>query len=446
MPHGYRWMLILSLAAAMEAATLSIPVANGPLTVDGRPNETTWNSASVLPLQPAAFGAPFPEGGEMRVMLREGYLYLSASAPETGRVTARSTGRNPEWWREDLITWTLRYHARSKKNVFLTVAVNPLGAVRVDSTDLAGVPKGIVAAATVEPGRWSVEVAIPADALAPVGFLTIERVRVPRPDAPELRWYWPGVNDRTAFALNLPPGTATPPEVVAKDWTRRAAPGAAPGETFHALAARLGAGDDARTMWQKSLRARVDTAVESEKRDWEQVASVAAWEKFRDRRLSALKASLGAFPERTPLHASVTRRLEFGDGFAIENVLFESRPGLVVTGNLYLPAKITGRIPAIVVVHAHHAPKVQLELQDMGMTWARAGSAVLVLDQLGAGERLQTQPWARESYYSRYALGAQLYLIGDSLMKWMVWDQMRAIDMLLERPFIDGGRIAVMGS
>ena len=130
----------------------------------------------------------------------------------------------------------------------------------------------------------------------------------------------------------------------------------------------------------------------------------------------------------------------------IENVLFESRPGLVVTANFYLPAKMSGRVPAIVVVHAHHSPKAWWELQDLGMTWARTGTAVLIMDQLGAGERIQSQPWLRESYYSRYALGMQLYVAGESLMKWMVWDLMRGIDLLLERPYIDPQRIVMLGS
>jgi cephalosporin-C deacetylase-like acetyl esterase len=142
----------------------------------------------------------------------------------------------------------------------------------------------------------------------------------------------------------------------------------------------------------------------------------------------------------------VTRRANYGDGFIIENVVYESRPQLLVTANLYLPEKVSGRIPAIVVVHSHHAPKTQTELQDTGMTWARAGVAVLVPDQLGAGERVQSNPWPRESYYSRYALGIQLHLAGESLMKWMVWDLMRSIDLLLQRPYIDPARIVMLGA
>ncbi len=62
------------------------------------------------------------------------------------------------------------------------------------------------------------------------------------------------------------------------------------------------------------------------------------------------------------------------------------------------------------------------ELQDMGVTWARAGCLVLVMDQLGHGERRQhpchsaadyARPFqaGRQDYYFRYDLGSQLHLV-----------------------------------
>jgi hypothetical protein len=93
----------------------------------------------------------------------------------------------------------------------------------------------------------------------------------------------------------------------------------------------------------------------------------------------ALRESLGlpaAIPE-VP-RVIVTRTLE-GDGFRIENLVFESRPGLVVTANLYVPARATGSMPGILISHSHHAPRTQGELQEVGMTWARRGCLVLDL-------------------------------------------------------------------
>jgi len=446
------------LTAMASGASLKIPSADGPLTVNGLVDEDIWTQAVVLPLQPAEFGAPFPAGGEMRAVVRGGYLCLSARLPETGRIVARSIGRNPVWWREDLVIWTFRFRSSEERNVFLTVSVNPLGAYRVEPIGAAEDPQQpIRASASVGSDSWSAEAAIPVGKLAKIGFVSVERIRVPRPDAPELRWYWPGVNDGFDFQLTLGASNPLPPPVVTKDWGFSTLP-APPVTSTDPVAVELASvphqvWTDAERkslgverMWEKNLRSRVTEAALAERHDWEKVGTVADWEKFRDRRLAALKTSFGPFPERTPLRAAVTRRFDYSDGFILENVVFESRPGLVVTANLYLPAKVTGRIPAIVVAHSHHAPKVQSELQDMGMTWARNGTAVLVMDQLGAGERAQSQAWPRESYYSRYALGMQLYLAGESLMKWMVWDLMRGIDLLLEKPYVDPNRIVMLGA
>jgi cephalosporin-C deacetylase-like acetyl esterase len=93
----------------------------------------------------------------------------------------------------------------------------------------------------------------------------------------------------------------------------------------------------------------------------------------------------------------------------------------------------------------------------MGILWARAGCAVLIMDMLGHGERRQhpfvdarsfPQPFrvGRQDYYFRYNVGLQLHLSGDSLMGWMVWDLMRGVDLLLSRPGIDRERIILLGA
>jgi len=51
---------------------------------------------------------------------------------------------------------------------------------------------------------------------------------------------------------------------------------------------------------------------------------------------------LSPLPERTPLQATVTGILERGD-YVVEKIHFQSLPGAHVAGNLYRPAKITGR-------------------------------------------------------------------------------------------------------
>ena len=92
-----------------------------------------------------------------------------------------------------------------------------------------------------------------------------------------------------------------------------------------------------------ALAQRPPRVREANERDFE------AWSKIREgrdrlgevprRHRSALKRSLGDLPEPTKQMKTVVTRTIEGEGYKIENTLFESRPGLWVTANLYLPAK-----------------------------------------------------------------------------------------------------------
>jgi len=213
--------------------------------------------------------------------------------------------------------------------------------------------------------------------------------------------------------------------------------------------------------WSADIRKRRIAANERETAEWRLVRSRDEWEKFRNARLTALRASLGeGFVEpgasTTPLNAAVTGTIR-GAGYQIENVVFDSRPGLVVTANLYAPAEPREKMPGILICHSHHHPKTQSELQEMGILWARAGCLVLVIDQLGHGERRQ-HPFrskedyagefrpSRQDYYFRYNVGMQLHVIGESLIGWMVQDLMRGVDLLLSRPGVDRTRIILLGA
>ncbi len=210
-------------------------------------------------------------------------------------------------------------------------------------------------------------------------------------------------------------------------------------------------------MLANDARQRLQAANVREGRAWEQLTGRADWEKYRDVRLDALRQSLGEFPPvPKDLKARTTRTLE-GDGYRIENIVYESRPGLLAAANLYLPSRPAASMPGIVIVHSHHNPAHQGELQDMGMTWARHGCLVLVPELLGHGERRQhpfqtaadypqTYRVGRQDYHFRYVTGLQLNLIGDSLMGWNVWDLMRGLDVLLARSDIDRERIIVLGA
>jgi dienelactone hydrolase len=443
------WVLLgiialCNVARARDAAEVTIPPGSGSLIVDGKLDDTIWQAARVLPLSSADHS--LMPGGEVRIATRGTYLCFSARLPEPDRVVAHSTGRNPNWWAEDLVVWNLRVHTNAGRNLNLSLTVNPFGAYELKGSD----PIQVFVAATTGPHVWTAEAALQIDGLGRAGFIHVHRVRALRPDAPQLQWHWPAPNENATFDLALLTKAEAPVAVP----VRFSNPGHEKTETPAELS---WIPDQAWTELQRDrlqparmlevyLRKRMASVAEKEKVAWRQVDSREAWEQFRDQRLAALRDWMGPMPDRTPLRTTVTRKADYGAGFTIENLVFESRPHLLVTANLYWPSRISNKIPAILVVHSHHAPKTQSELQDLGMTWARSGTAVLIMDQLCAGERSQSEPWPRESYYGRYALGNQLLLAGESLMKWMVWDLMRGIDLLLERPEVDPARIILLGA
>ncbi|MBY0397340.1 MAG: acetylxylan esterase, partial [Thermoleophilia bacterium] len=228
-------------------------------------------------------------------------------------------------------------------------------------------------------------------------------------------------------------------------------------QAVRAIEPRVLKDDDRGASLDRHARERLRAANLRESKAWAEVRTADDWARFRAARLEALRESLGAIPRPggTP-KALVTGRHD-GDGYIVENLVYESRPGGVVTANLYRPAAPPGRSPAILIAHSHHNPKTQGELQDMGMTWARAGVIVLVPDLPGHGER-RNHPFrsaadhagpfrvGRQDYYFRANAGVQLAVAGESLMGWMVRDLTTGVDLLTARPDVDPARIILLGS
>jgi dienelactone hydrolase len=201
-----------------------------------------------------------------------------------------------------------------------------------------------------------------------------------------------------------------------------------------------------RTMVERHQEKRAHLAILGERRAWDGVKTLDDWKRYRDTRLQSLREAVGKYPaKRPPLDVRVSMRYD-GDGYHRENLVYQSRSGFYVSANLYLPAEVHPPMPAIVIQHSYHYPKTQGELQDMGMLWARTGCAVLVIERLGFGERVETTPWFRQATISWFTFSKQLNLVGESHEGWMAWDLIRAVDLLYARPDIDRDRIILLGS
>src|SRR5688572_12583996 len=92
----------------------------------------------------------------------------------------------------------------------------------------------------------------------------------------------------------------------------------------------------------KWLRSQRDQVNRRDIQAWEAIRSKEDWESFRDLKVSALRQSVGTFPPAPKeLQVHVTKTIP-GDGFVIENLVYESRPDLWVTANLYSPSPKDG--------------------------------------------------------------------------------------------------------
>src|SRR5687767_8995661 len=109
------------------------------------------------------------------------------------------------------------------------------------------------------------------------------------------------------------------------------------------------------SMVYRDIRQRLSGANQRESAAWREIKSAEDWRRYVQPRLKALKEKLGiAELPGTPPEYLVTKRIE-GEGYEIQNVVFESRPGLAVTANLYRPREPKELMPAILIVHSHHA-------------------------------------------------------------------------------------------
>ncbi len=181
------------------------------------------------------------------------------------------------------------------------------------------------------------------------------------------------------------------------------------------------------------------------------VKSKQQWERYISTVREKLRIAFGPFPERTPLNARVTGTFEH-QGIAAENILFESRPGFPVAGTFFKAAGSSGRLPVILYVCGHSNDGYRsAAYQQVILNLARKGFAVFAIDPIGQGERLQYfdpaqgksvigGPTAEHSY-----AGLQYLPLGRTLAMVRVWDAMRAIDYLVERPDVDPARIGVHG-
>ena len=154
---------------------------------------------------------------------------------------------------------------------------------------------------------------------------------------------------------------------------------------------------------------------------------------------------LDPLPEKTDLKPVITGKIEH-EQFTVENIHFQSRPGLYVTGNLYIPKGLEKSAPAILYVCGHARVKKdgvsygnKTAYQHHPAWFARHGYVCLVIDTLQLGEiegihhgtyRYKMWWWNSRGYTPA---GVE------------AWNCIRALDYLETRKEVDANRFGVTG-
>lgn len=161
--------------------------------------------------------------------------------------------------------------------------------------------------------------------------------------------------------------------------------------------------------------------------------------------------ALGGFPARTPLDARVVERVE-EPRYTREKVWFWSEPHEPVGAYLLLPNGADFPAPAVLCLHQHagqfHLGKSEPVglAGDPDMAYARElaerGYVTITPDFKGFEERRDTVlEGARFEHY----LASRAWVEGRTLQGRHLWDLIRALDYLHERPEVDTARLGCLG-
>lgn len=116
------------------------------------------------------------------------------------------------------------------------------------------------------------------------------------------------------------------------------------------------------------------------------------------------------------------------DGYTVENVFFESIEGIYVTGNLYKPLNMVGKVPALLAPHGHgNDPRFGEATQYRCAALAHAGMVVFAWDMIGYGDMKQCEHKI------------------PSAFKLQSINSIRALDFIRQLPEVDPKRIGISG-
>ncbi len=207
----------------------------------------------------------------------------------------------------------------------------------------------------------------------------------------------------------------------------------------------------------------------------------AEWDVRADfvRRQVLVSQGLWPMPTKTPLNAVIHGKIDLPE-YTIEKVYFESVPGLYVTGNLYRPKNVTGKVPVVLFSHGHwQNARLSYEsdsnllreistgeerferggrsrFQSMCVQLARMGCVVWQWDMLSDSDAIQiprevVHGFAKQrpemntlKNWGLFSPQAEANL--QSIMGLQTLNAVRSMDFVLSLPEVDPARTAMTGA
>jgi dienelactone hydrolase len=162
-------------------------------------------------------------------------------------------------------------------------------------------------------------------------------------------------------------------------------------------------------------------------------------------------ATLGGFPERTPLDARVVDRADCG-AYTRETVCFWSEPDEPVSAYILIPHDLTSPAPAVLCIHQHAGEYDIGKSEAAGLIGNPDVAYARHLAELGfitIAPDLKGFETRRDSVlvgqtYERY-LTTQALVTGDTLQRRHLWDLIRTLDYLCTRPEVNAAWIGCIG-
>ena len=197
------------------------------------------------------------------------------------------------------------------------------------------------------------------------------------------------------------------------------------------------------------------------------------------RRQVLVSLGLWPMPTKTPLNAVIHGKIDLPE-YSVEKVYFESAPGFFVTGNLYRPKNVTGKVPGVLFAHGHwQDARLSLQtganllreiatgeerfekggrsrFQSMCVQLARMGCMVWQWDMLSDSDSVQlprevVHKFAKQrpemnttKDWGLYSTQAESHL--QSILGLQTLNAVRSLDFLLSIPEVDPSRTAITGA